>query len=172
MREKLRALTAAIVVAVTAACNATAGAQTPLQRAEKDELAFMDGEHPDMVAAMRKARATLPDFLKLASNPRRTATGFAVKVAVREGGETEYFWISDFRQKDGRFSGRIDNVPRLVKRVRQDEFISFAETDIVDWLYLEHRRMIGNFTSCALLKQERKRDAQAFMKRFGLSCDL
>jgi len=147
-------------------------AQTPLERAEKDELAFIDDDHPDLVIAMRKVRATLSDFLALARSPRRSTSAFTVKVAVREDGKAEYFWITDFAGKAGRFSGRIDNIPRIVKRVRQDEIITFAENDIVDWVYMDRGRMKGNFTGCALLKQEPKADADAFKKRFGLQCDF
>ena len=31
--------------------------------------------------------------------------------------------------------------------------------------------MIGNYTSCALLKREPPQQAAAFMKQYGLSCD-
>ena len=143
-------------------------AQTPIER---DELAFIADDHPDMVAAMRKARATLKDFLALARAPRPNVTSLAVKVAVREGEDVEYFWIGDFDGKDSQFSGRIDNIPRLVKRVREGETIKFVESEIVDWLYLENGKMKGNFTACALIKQESKKDAAAFKKRFRLDCD-
>jgi len=160
----------AIVDSITVA--AAQAPPTPLQRVERDELTFMADEHPDMREAMRRARATLRDFLTLAEAPRWGTDAFAVKVAVRENRETEYFWISDFVRRGGTFSGRVDNMPRLVKRVRQDEMITFAEGDIVDWMYRENGKLKGNFTGCALLKQEKKRDAEAFKRRFGLTCDF
>ena len=132
----------------------------------------MADEHPDMREAMRRARATLKEFLALAETPRRGTDAFAVKVAIREARETEYFWISDFTRSDSRFSGRIDNTPRLVKRVREGDAITFAETEIVDWTYRENGKLKGNYTACALLKQEKKRDADAFKRRFGLTCDF
>jgi uncharacterized protein YegJ (DUF2314 family) len=159
------------IVAGVAAASAQAPL-TPLQRVERDELAFMADEHPDMREAMRRARATLKEFLALAEAPRRGTDTFAVKVAIREGRETEYFWIGDFANKDGRFSGRIDNTPRLVKRVREGETITFAEAEIVDWLYRENGRLKGNYTACALLKQEKKRDAEVIKRRLGLTCDF
>jgi uncharacterized protein YegJ (DUF2314 family) len=161
----------AALLLILAASTAFAAPQTPVERAEKDELAFIHDNHPDMVAAMRKTRETLSDFLKLANNPRRSTTTFAVKIAVREDKQTEYFWISDFRMKDGQFSGRIDNTPRLVKRVRQDEVIAFAQDDVVDWMYIDRGRMRGTFTACAILKQESKKDAEAFKRRFRLECN-
>lgn len=145
---------------------------TPLGRVERDDLAFMADEHPDMREAMRRARATLKDFLALAREPRADTDLFAVKVAVREDRQTEYFWVGDFTRRAGTFSGRVDNAPRLVKRIRQDDVITFAESEIVDWTYRENGKLKGNYTGCALLKQEKKSDAEAFKQRFGLTCDF
>jgi uncharacterized protein YegJ (DUF2314 family) len=110
--------------------------------------------------------------LALADTPRRGTDAFAVKVAIHENRKTEYFWISDFTRRDRAFSGRIDNIPRLVKRLRQDDVITFAESEIVDWMYRENSSLKGNYTGCALLKQEKKRDAEAFKRRVGLTCDF
>ena len=51
------------------------------------------------------------------------------------------------------------------------QVIEFAENEIVDWLYLEDGKMIGNFTACALIKREPPEQAAAFMKQYGMSCD-
>src|SRR5262247_3331922 len=56
--------------------------------------------NPVMAEAMGKARATLPEFLALARAPRPSTTDFAVKVAVRDGGNTEFFWITPFKERD------------------------------------------------------------------------
>ena len=163
-------LLAAIVGSVIS--TSAQGPLTPLQRVDRDELAFMADEHPDMRKAMRRARATLKEFLALAEAPRRGTDAFAIKIAIREDRNTEYFWISDFTRGAGTFSGRVDNTPRLVKRIRQDEIITFAESEIVDWMYRQNGRLKGNYTGCALLKQETKRDAEAFKRRVGLVCDF
>ena len=39
-------------------------------------------------------------------------------------------------------------------------------------MYREHGKLKGNYTACALLKQEKKRDADAFKRRLGLTCDF
>lgn len=130
------------------------------------------GDDPDMAAAMRKARATLPEFLALSRAPRPSATGFAVKVAVHDGSNTEYFWITPFKEQDGRFNGRIDNTPRAVKTVRFGQALDFSEDEIVDWLYVDSGKMKGNYTVCVLLKREPKEQLEAAKKRFGLDCDL
>ena len=51
------------------------------------------------------------------------------------------------------------------------QVIEFSESEIVDWLYTENGKMIGNFTACALLKREPPDQLEAMKKQYGLSCD-
>jgi uncharacterized protein YegJ (DUF2314 family) len=148
-----------------------AAAETLLERAKRDDLAFVEKDDTDMAAAIQKARATLPDFLKLARAPRPRTRDFAVKVGITENDDVEYFWITPFRQETSGFSGEISNAPQLVKKVKLGQRITFQENEIVDWLYGEGGRMVGSFTTCVLLKREPKEEAEELMKQFGLRCD-
>jgi len=98
--------------------------------------------------------------------------GFAVKVAIREGEQAEYFWIVPFSNDNGAFSGAINNTPRMVHKVKMGQTITFAQSDIVDWMYMDSGNMKGNYTACALLKSASKREVEEFKKRFGLDCDF
>src|SRR5690349_10116683 len=113
-----------------------ADAQTVNQRAERDELFMVPNEDPTMAAAMRKARATLKDFLAQSRAPGPKMQGFAVKVAVREGGTGEYFWITPFVQSGDRFTGAINNTPRAIRSVSAGQKITFSENEISDWMYM------------------------------------
>jgi uncharacterized protein YegJ (DUF2314 family) len=126
---------------------------------------------PTWRGAFRQARQTLKTFLDLARAPRSTITSMAVKVAVRDGGETEYFWISPFTEQDGRLVGKINNTPRSVHNVKLGQTIAFKQSDVVDWLYRENGKMFGNFTACALLKHVPPSEMQAFKREYGLNCD-
>jgi uncharacterized protein YegJ (DUF2314 family) len=148
------------------------GAQSITQKAERDELAIVGKSDPVMAAAMSKARQTLPDFLSTAAAPKQGMEGFAVKVAVREGDNAEYFWITPFTTKDGTFSGAINNRPRSVRSVKLGQTITFDQSEIVDWMYMDGEKMKGNYTACALLKSAGKGEAEEFKKRFGLDCDF
>src|SRR5262245_62058085 len=75
--------------------------ESMLDRARRDQIVMVPGDDPEMLAAMAKARATLQDFLALARAPRPSMSGFAVKVAVRDKGNTEYFWIAPFNEQVG-----------------------------------------------------------------------
>ena len=150
---------------------APVASQTPLQKAQRDELAIVAKNDPAMAAAMAKARQTLPEFLTLAAAPKPGMDTFSVKVAVREGDAAEYFWIAPFTTKDGSFSGEINNQPRSVHSVKLGQTITFDQSEIVDWMYIDGGKMKGNYTACALLKSASEQEAEAFKKRFGLDCD-
>jgi uncharacterized protein YegJ (DUF2314 family) len=147
-------------------------AQTILERAARDEIATVADSDPAMAAAIRKARSTLADFLKLAATPKPGTDAFSLKVAVHEGERVEYFWITPFSNSGTQFSGEIDNTPRVVHSVKMGQSITFAQSDIVDWLYIENGMMKGNYTACALLKSAPKSEAEEFKKTVGLNCDL
>jgi uncharacterized protein YegJ (DUF2314 family) len=149
-----------------------ASAQTVLQKAERDEVAIVAKDDPTMAAAMRKARATLTEFLALAAAPKPGMQTFSVKVAIHDGDEAEYFWIDPFANEKGRFSGKINNKPDVIHTVKLGQVITFTQDEIVDWMYMDSDRMKGNYTACALLKSAPKNEAEEFKERFGLTCEF
>lgn len=146
-------------------------AQTALERAERDEIVMVDYDDPDMTAAFAKARKGRAEFLRLARKPRPSIAHMSVKIGIRDKAGYEYFWVGPFTRRDRNFIGLIDNVPRIVGNVRKGEIIRFREADIVDWFYIEHGRMVGNFTVCALLKKDTPASREEFQKEFGLTCE-
>jgi uncharacterized protein YegJ (DUF2314 family) len=163
--------TAIAIAVMIAVAPGVALTETLLERAKRDGIAYVEKDDAEMAAAMRRARETLPEFLKLARAPRPTMRAFAVKVAVSEADDTEFFWIAPFEQRNDQFTGRINNAPQLVKKVKFGQTIAFKEEEIVDWLYQDGGAMRGNFTACVLLKREPRDEAEKFMKQLGLRCD-
>ena len=151
----------------------TLHAQSLSERAAKDELVFMQDEDPTMRRAFEVAKDTLDDFLKVSNAPSQSKTGFSLKVAISQGKNTEYFWVNDFVAKGSdQFEGEIGNEPRMVKTVKFGQRYVFSRAQIVDWLYVdkEQRRMMGNFTLCALLTKESREEAEATKRRYKLDC--
>ena len=130
---------------------------------------------PVMERAFKMARASLDEFLELARIPPPHLRGFALKVGISEGPDiVEYFWINDFIQSGDLFSGKINNRPLLVKRVRTGQVYEFQRGDIVDWTYIdmETRTVHGNFTACALLARKPADVAAELRRKFGLDCSI
>lgn len=151
----------------------SAFAESFADRAKNDDIAFMKDADPAMQRAFKKAHATLDDFLqKNRSHPPGTSD-YAVKVGISDSGNTEYFWINDLSKQGDKFTGKINNEPRLVHTVRFGQNYTFTKSQIVDWVYLDSvkRRMFGNFTACALLTKEPASAREAMRKQYGLVCD-
>lgn len=126
-----------------------------------------------MRKAFEQARATLPEFFRIAKAPPPGTTNYALKVAISDGRNTEYFWVNQFTETTNGFSGVLNNEPRLVKTYAFGERITFRRSQIVDWTYVDKtaRKMHGNFTACALLTKEPPAEAEAFKRQVGLSCN-
>jgi uncharacterized protein YegJ (DUF2314 family) len=156
---------------IVAAIQASpASAQSLMGKAERDEIVLVAKNDPTMAAAMQKARDSLDGFLKLAATPPAGAQGFSVKVALRDGNNAEYFWITPFTPKGDAFTGKLNNSPRNVRRdMKLGDTLTFTKAEIVDWMYINKAGMKGNYTACALMKSPK--DRAAFKQRFGLDCD-
>ena len=152
------------------AVSSTACGQSLTEKAEKDELYFAKKDDKDMELAYRQAKDGLEDFLATSRNPPSGHSDFSVKIGITEGDDTEYFWVSPFREQAGSFVGTLNNEPRMVTSVQLGQEINFSRDQIVDWLYHHNGKMVGNFTACAMLKSEPEAERQAFERRFGLRC--
>jgi uncharacterized protein YegJ (DUF2314 family) len=144
---------------------------TFMDKAKRDEVVTLEKGDPDMAAAFRKARETLPEFLALVRARQTTVSKLAVKIAIPAGDDDEYFWLTEVGQHGNKYAGRINNTPRAAKQVKFGQVIQFTESEIVDWLYMEGGKMRGNFTACAMLKHEPPNQAEAMRKQYGLSCE-
>jgi uncharacterized protein YegJ (DUF2314 family) len=162
-------LAAIVLIAVAAA----ASGQSPIEQARKDELAFVPRDDPAMRQAFIKARKSLDLFLNLVEGRPPYLRSPSVKVDIAEGEQVEYFWISSFTRMGDRFSGLINNQPRLVKNVKSGQAYEFTKSQIVDWMFIDARnnRMTGNHTACALLTREPPEQAAAFKRQYGLECE-
>lgn len=143
-----------------------------LERALVDDVTIVSDDDPIMQAAFLKARDGLDRFLALSASPPPNTNSYAVKVAISQRGNKEYFWITPFTVQDAGFSGRVSNTPQTITNVAEGQEIQFARADIVDWSYENtvEQKTYGNFTACALLAHESEEEAAAVMKLYGLDC--
>lgn len=143
-----------------------------LRNAERDEIVFLALNDATMTAAVRIARDSLPGFLALAKRPSPRMEGFAVKIVILAHDGPEYFWIHPFAHVDGRFVGQINNTPRAAVNLKIGDTVTFTETEIIDWLYMDAGTMMGNYSARAVLNLVLPQDRDAFKRRFGLDFDF
>ena len=146
-------------------------AETLIDKAKKDSGVDMSDEEPAMQKAMQQARSGLDDFLQKAGAPPRDTAQYSVKVRVLEGENKEYLWISNLKGQGELWSGRIENLP-VIRSVKKGQSYSFAKSEIVDWTYVDKtkKKVVGNFTTCALLTKEPPSVAESLRKEYGLEC--
>jgi uncharacterized protein YegJ (DUF2314 family) len=131
----------AVLLALLAACS------------KQDKVINVADDDPEMLAAIAKARDTLPHFWKVFDKPERGESGFSLKVKITDPRGTEHFWATDIERRDGKIMGTINNDPNVVATVKLGDRIQIAEADISDWLYMRDRKMVGNETLKPLLKK-------------------
>jgi uncharacterized protein YegJ (DUF2314 family) len=145
--------------------------QSFTDKAKKDHAVDVSDEDPAMQKAMERARAGLDDFLRKAGAPPPNTDQYSVKVRVSEGDNQEYLWVSNLKAQGDLWSGRIDNLP-VIRSVKKGQSYAFAKTEIVDWTYVDRnkKKVVGNFTTCALLTKEPPSVAESIQKQYGLEC--
>jgi len=111
-----------------------------------DNIKGVRSDDPQMIAAIEKARATLPKFFDALARPKPNQTGFVLKVAFRRGDEVEHIWVADLNLAGNKPRGVIADEPRM-KGLRFMRQVSFDAADITDWMYIEDRRLVGGYTT-------------------------
>ncbi len=120
---------------------------------KRDKVVTVDDDDPEMVAAIAKARESLPRFWQVFENPRQGETGFALKVKIADKSGIEHFWASNLQRHQGKVTGTIDNDPNTVTSVKLGDRIEILEANVSDWLYMRDGKMVGNYTLRPLFKQ-------------------
>lgn len=116
----------------------------------------------EMNSAIAKARAGLEKFWTAMKAPGPGETGFSLKVAITENGETEHFWVSKIERDGDVIRGIINNKPSLVTSIRAGQPYEFKADRISDWLYMRNGKMVGNETMRPLLARMPAKQAEAY----------
>jgi uncharacterized protein YegJ (DUF2314 family) len=120
---------------------------------KQDKIINVEADDPEMVAAIAKARDTLPQFWQVFNKREHGESGFSLKVKITDKRGTEHFWATDIERRDGKTTGEINNDPNTVASVKLGDRIEILEADISDWLFMRNGKMVGNETLKPLLKK-------------------
>ena len=131
---------------------------------KRDKVINVEDNDAEMVAAIAKARDTLPQFWQVFDKPERGEKEFSLKVEITDKKGSEHFWATDVERRDGKIWGTINNDPNIVAKVKLGDRIEIPEKDISDWLYMRDGKMVGNRTLVPLLKTMPEKEAAAYRK--------
>jgi uncharacterized protein YegJ (DUF2314 family) len=140
------------------------------QKRDENEIVRVPNGDRNMVAAIAKAQATLDEFLSVWRARPPGTSSYRLKVGVKDGVNSEHFWIQPFRITPEGFEGRLANEPRLVKNLREGQEIKFTRAEISDWGYVRDGKQVGSFTVCAMFKSAPKEQADYYRKNYGFEC--
>src|SRR4051812_12221252 len=75
---------------------------------KRDKVINVEANDPEMVAAIAKARDTLPQFWQVFDKPEADESDFSLKVKITDKRGTEHFWATDLERHDGKMMGTIN----------------------------------------------------------------
>jgi uncharacterized protein YegJ (DUF2314 family) len=117
-----------------------------VERPDNPPVSYVEGDDPQMTAAINQARATVDQFIAALKNPTDVQADFSVKLPVVDGDQVEHMWLSDVRYADGRFTGQIANEPLEISTVALGDDAEVAADQISDWMYVDDGRLMGGYT--------------------------
>ena len=119
---------------------------------QQDKVIDIAEDDPEMVAAIAKARDTLPQFWDVFDKRPHGETNFSLKVKFTGKKGSEHFWLNEIERRDGKVYGTVENDPNIVHHVKRGARMEIPEADISDWFYMRDRKMVGNRTLRVLFK--------------------
>jgi uncharacterized protein YegJ (DUF2314 family) len=162
---------AMITAGLLALGTLSAPAETVLQKANRDGTFNIARADKEMNAAFAKAQQTLGQFLDAFEAQAPGTSSFLVKIPISDGDKREYFWVNGLTRTGNQFSGHINNRPEVVQNIQYGQFVTFPRSRIRDWMYVDHGKTLGNFTTCVLLSREDPAQAQELMDQMKLTCE-
>jgi uncharacterized protein YegJ (DUF2314 family) len=118
-----------------------------------------------MNAAMDEARAKVDQFVAALTKPSPKQKDFTFKKKFEEGGKVEYMWITDVRVKGETLTGKLNNEPRTMKKVRIGASVTIPKAEVADWMFVDDGRLVGGYT----LRVLRNRMSASERKEFDQS---
>src|SRR6266704_1848831 len=82
---------------------------------KRDKVIGVAGDDPEIMAAISKARETLPHFWQVFDKPERGESGFSLKVRITDKKGIEHFWATDVERRDGKMVGNRTLKPLFKK---------------------------------------------------------
>lgn len=156
-----------IVVVLVAGLFLGCGKKPP-----EDKVINVADNDPAMNAAIQKAKDTvLQQFVPALQAPKAGQVGFAIKYPVGDGKTFEHFWISRVTFDGKKFTGKLDNIPKLVKTVKLGQTMNIAPDEISDWMYLDNGRLVGGFSIRVLRDSLKGKEREDFDKETPFKFD-
>jgi len=134
-----------------AASASAAAAGVKLQPPE-ESVVQIDEDDPRMAAAVAEAKKRLPEFVG-AFGKAKDGYQFSIKAPFADPGnaeESEFMWVHICRVDFDAVHGTLLNDPEFVKSYKYDDVVRVPMELIVDWVYTNGEKSVGDFTAKVL----------------------
>ena len=135
---------------VTGPATSTAGAAK--LEAPEESVVQIDEDDPRMAAAVTEAKKRLPEFIS-AFSKAKDGYQFSVKAPFSDPAsaeESEFMWVHICRVDFDAVHGTLLNDPEFVKSFKYDDVVRVPMEQIVDWVYTDGEKSVGDFTARVL----------------------
>jgi uncharacterized protein YegJ (DUF2314 family) len=154
----MRSITARAVVVVlalgAAGSSCRKGPEPRIERKGEPDFIPTAEDDPEMDAALRKGRDTLPEFVKALTERPFGSRDFAIKKGFAAGKRQEFIWLTDVALQKGGFHAHVGNEPVWTESVKLGDSLLVKKEEVVDWMYIRHGELVGGYTVRVLLKRE------------------
>lgn len=124
-----------------------------LAKESPDNIKFRAVNDPEVLKANATARRRLPEFVKAFQS--KAGQGFNVKIAFRDGEDTEHMWVKVSKIDGATISGSLNSDPIQVKNIKAGDPVSLNQSQVEDWTYTDRAgKRQGLFCLPALRNKE------------------
>ena len=120
--------------------------------APEESVVQIDEDDPRMAAAVTEAKKRLPEFVS-AFSKAKDGYQFSVKAPFADPAnaeESEFMWVHVCRVDFDAVHGTLLNDPEFVKSLKYDDVVRVPMEQIVDWVYTDGEKSVGDFTARVL----------------------
>ncbi len=121
-------------------------------------------EEEKIFLAIEKAKSTLHYFVKVISNPTNIHANFSIKAKIKDNFNEENLWINNVRYNNFVFEGILGNYPKSIKNVKYGDNLKISIDDVIDWMFVENKRLIGGYSIRVARSMMDEQDRQKFDK--------
>lgn len=119
--------------------------------------------YAQMQAAVSNAQATVPQFLRVLTNPAPNQKRFQIKKPFGTStGSEEHLWIGEVKFDGTNLHGRLDNQPVDLLTWKKGDAVTVLTNELSDWLYHEDGLIVGGYTLRVMRRSVTGKEAQDF----------
>jgi uncharacterized protein YegJ (DUF2314 family) len=131
-------------------CNSKPEAELVPGNGKAPDMFYVKSSNERMITATEEARRRTDEFVQALQNPKPGQSQFMIKVRVTDGKASEHMWLDHVSFANGIFTGAFTDESLEVPGYRRGMTTTRPTNEITDWIFYDHGKMVGGFTSRVL----------------------